>query len=145
MADGGLDVPSKKVVLDVGRVSFYLKIAILGLIIVCLGVGGGAVPEVYRQSTDWQWAWTVSSAFLLPIALLITTRFVGPHVAKKVELPILVAGAVMFTTSGALVIGSVIGSVIGLPAFLALGSLCIITALLMAIDAVLVVVIILRG
>ena len=39
MADGGLDVPSKKIVLDVGRVSFYLKIAILGLIIVCLGVG----------------------------------------------------------------------------------------------------------
>ena len=144
MADGGLDVPSKKIVLDVGRVSFYLKIAILGLIIVCLGVGEGAVQEEYR-TTDWQWAWTVSSAFLLPIALLITTRFVGPQVAKKVELPILVAGAVMFTTSGALVIGSVIGSVIGLPAFLALGSLCIITALLMAIDAVLVVVIILRG
>ena len=135
---------SKKIVLDVGRVSFYLKIAILGLIIVCLGVGEGAVQEEYR-TTDWQWAWTVSSAFLLPIALLITTRFVGPQVAKKVELPILVAGAVMFTVSGALVIGSDIGSVIGLPAFLALGSLCIITALLMAIDAVLVVVIILRG
>ena len=139
MADGGLDVPSKKIVLDVGRVSFYLKIAILGLIIVCLGVGEGAV-EVLDRTTDWQWAWTVSSAFLLPIALLITTRFVGPHVAKKVELPILVAGAVMFTASGALVIDPPT-----MPALLALGSLCIITALLMAIDAVLVVVIILRG
>ena len=39
MADRGLDMPSKKIVLDVGRVSFYLKIAILGLIIVPLGVG----------------------------------------------------------------------------------------------------------
>ena len=64
MADGGLDVPSKKIVLDVGRASFYLKIAILGLIIVCLGVGAGAV-EVVNSSTDWVWAWTVS-AFLLP-------------------------------------------------------------------------------
>ena len=138
MADGGLDVPSKKIVLDVGRASFYMKIAILGLIIVCLGVGAGAV-EVVNSSTDWVWAWTVS-AFLLPIALLITTRFVGPQVAKKVELPILVAGAVMFTASGALVIDPPT-----MPALLALGSLCIITALLMAIDAVLVVVIILRG
>ena len=43
MADGGLDVPSKKIVLDVGRVSFYLKIAILGLIIVCLGLNIGAL------------------------------------------------------------------------------------------------------
>ena len=138
MADGGLDVPSKKIVLDVGRASFYLKIAILGLIIVCLGVGAGAV-EVVNSSTDWVWAWTVS-AFLLSIALLITTRFVGPQVAKKVELPILAAGAVMFIASGAIVINTHASS-----ACLALGSLCIITALLMAIDAVLVVVIIFRG
>ena len=137
MADGG-HVPSKKIVLDVGRASFFLKIAILGLIIICLGVGAGAV-ETVDSPTDWVWAWTLS-AFLLPTALLIITRFIGPQVAKKVELPILAAGAVMFMASGAIVINTHASS-----ACLALGSLCIITALLMAIDAVLVAVIIFRG
>ena len=137
MADGG-HVPSKKIVLDVGRASFFLKIAILGLIIICLGVGAGAVGTV-DSPTDWVWAWTLS-AFLLPTALLIITRFIGPQVAKKVELPILAAGAVMFIASGAIVINTHASS-----ACLALGSLCIITALLMAIDAVLVAVIIFRG
>ena len=137
MADGG-HVPSKKIVLDVGRASFFLKIAILGLITICLGVGAGAVGTV-DSSTDWVWAWTLS-AFLLPTALLIITRFIGPQVAKNVELPILAAGAVMFMASGAIVINTHASS-----ACLALGSLCIITALLMAIDAVLVAVIIVRG
>ena len=137
MADGG-HVPSKKIVLDVGRASFFLKIAILGQIIICLGVGAGAVGTI-DSSIDWVWAWTLS-AFLLPTALLIITRFIGPQVAKKVELPVLAAGAVMFTASGAIVINTHASS-----ACLALGSLCIITALLMAIDAVLVVVIIFRG
>ena len=137
MADGG-HVPSKKIVLDVGRASFFLKIAILGLIIISLGVGAGAVGTV-DSPTDWVWAWTLS-AFLLPTALLIITRFIGPQVAKNVELPILAAGAVMFMASGAIVINTHASS-----ACLALGSLCIITALLMAIDAVLVAVIIFRG
>ena len=84
MADGG-HVPSKKIVLDVGRASFFLKIAILGQIIICLGVGAGAVRTV-DSSTDWVWAWTLS-AFLLPTALLIITRFIGPQVQKMSNYP----------------------------------------------------------
>ena len=56
MADGGLDVPSKKIVLDVGRVSFYLKIAILGLIIVPLGVGAlGTLYIIIGAPIMWRY------------------------------------------------------------------------------------------
>ena len=46
MADGGLDMT----VLDVGRASFYLKIAILGLIIVWNGLGALGVLDIGRAS-----------------------------------------------------------------------------------------------
>ena len=77
MADGGLDVPSKKIVLDVGRASFYLKIAILGLIIVCLGLNIGALGVLDGGRASFYLKIAILGLIIVPLGVIIVCLGVG--------------------------------------------------------------------
>jgi len=112
----------------------FLKLITLVLIIICIGLarGGGSIrgDEV---NPDYSWlVITTTCGFCIITLLLIIGRAMG-GMPIQVELVALLLGTIMFVASGSVVIDThrtLTGNSTALP----LGSMCIITGLVMFID-----------
>jgi len=114
----------------------FLKLIALVLIIICIGLArdlhgsGGSLGGI-----DYNWlVITTTAGFCIIILLLIIGRAMG-GMPIQVELVALLLGTIMFVASGSVVIDTYRSSLFkNRDQALALGSMCIITGLVMFID-----------
>jgi len=115
----------------------FLKLIALVLIIICIGLARGGVKGYpVPLTTDYDWLVTTTTCgFCIIMLLLIIARAMG-GMAIQAELVALLLGTIMFIASGSVVIDQHREGIIPStrnPA-LALGSICIGTALVMFVD-----------
>jgi len=115
----------------------FLKLIALVHIIICIGLArGGVKGSPIPLSVDYDWLVTTTTCgFCIIMFLLIIARAMG-GMAVQAELVALLLGTIMFIASGSVVIDTHRQSIItGIynPA-MALGAICIATALVMFVD-----------
>jgi len=111
----------------------FLKLITLVLIIICIGLARGSIRGEIGFPIDYYWlVITTTCGFCIITLLLIIGRAMG-GMPIQVELVALLLGTIMFVASGSVVIDThrtLTGNSTALP----LGSMCIITGLVMFID-----------